>query len=149
VLRAIATAFPGRTTGDHLDVGSGTGELLQLVRTHYSFRLFGCDYTDKLTQVAGLQIDIVDLNRQPLPYADNRFALMTCIETIEHLENYRQVIREIYRVLQPGGVAIFSAPNIPNLRSRLRYLSSGFYDLFGLLCPTKQRCIPRAAISIR
>ena len=120
-----------------------------MFRTHYSFRLFGCDYTDKLTQVAGLQIDIVDLNRQPLPYADNRFALMTCIETIEHLENYRQVIREIYRVLQPGGVAIFSAPNIPNLRSRLRYLSSGFYDLFGLLCPTKQRCIPRAAISIR
>ena len=135
MLRAIATAFPGRTTGDHLDVGSGTGELLQLVRTHYSFRSFGCDYTDKLAQVAGLQIDIVDLNRQPLPYADNRFALVTCIETIEHLENYRQVIREIYRVLQPGGVAIFSTPNILNLRSRLRYLSSGFYNLFGPLVP--------------
>ncbi len=133
MLRAIATAFPGRTTGDHLDVGSGTGELLQLVRTHYSFRSFGCDYTDKLAQVAGLQIDIVDLNLQPLPYADNSFALVTCIETIEHLENCRQVVREIYRVLQPGGIAVFSTPNILNLRSRLRYLSSGFYNLFGPL----------------
>jgi ubiquinone/menaquinone biosynthesis C-methylase UbiE len=28
------------------------------------------------------------------------------------LENYREVVREIYRVLQPGGVAVFSTPNI-------------------------------------
>jgi SAM-dependent methyltransferase len=135
VLRAIATALAGPCCGDHLDVGSGTGELLRLVRARYRFRSFGCDYTDKLARVPGSKIDIVDLNRQPLPYADNRFALATCVETIEHLENYRQVIREIYRVLQPGGVAVFSTPNILNLRSRLRYLSSGFYNLFGPLAP--------------
>jgi ubiquinone/menaquinone biosynthesis C-methylase UbiE len=121
--------------GDHLDVGSGTGELLRLVRAHHPFRSFGCDYTDKLLSVPGPRIDTVDLNRQPLPYSDNRFALVTCVETIEHLENYRKVIREIYRVLQPGGVAVFSTPNILNLRSRLRYLSSGFYNLFGPLTP--------------
>jgi SAM-dependent methyltransferase len=51
------------------------------------------------------------------------------------VENFREVVREIYRVLQPGGVAIFSTPNILNLRSRLRYLSSGFYNLFGPLTP--------------
>ena len=135
MLRAIGAAFPGHATGDHLDVGSGTGELLRLVRAHYPFRSFACDYTDKLAEVAGLEIDIVDLNRQMLPYGDNRFALVTCIETIEHLENYRQVVREIYRVLQPGGVAVFSTPNILNLRSRLRYLSSSFYNLFGPLAP--------------
>ena len=135
VLRAIGAAFSWNATGDHLDVGSGTGELLRLVRAHHPFRSFACDYTDKLAEVAGLEIDIVDLNRQMLPYGDNRFALVTCIETIEHLENYRQVVREIYRVLQPGGVAVFSTPNILNLRSRLRYLSSGFYNLFGPLAP--------------
>jgi 2-polyprenyl-3-methyl-5-hydroxy-6-metoxy-1,4-benzoquinol methylase len=135
ILRAIATAPGIASRGDHLDVGSGTGELLRLVRAHYPFRSFGCDYTDKLLSVPGPKIDMVDLNRQPLPYDDNRFALVTCIETIEHLENYREVIREIYRVLQPGGVAVFSTPNILNLRSRLRYLSSGFYNLFGPLAP--------------
>jgi SAM-dependent methyltransferase len=135
VLRAIGAVLPGHATGDHLDVGSGTGELLRLVQTRYPFRAFGCDYTDKLAQVPGLKVDTVDLNRQTLPYGDGRFALVTCIETIEHLENYRQVVREIYRVLQPGGVAVFSTPNILNLRSRLRYLSSGFYNLFGPLAP--------------
>jgi SAM-dependent methyltransferase len=135
VLRAIASALPRHPSGDHLDVGSGTGELLRLVRAHYPFRSVGCDYTDKLAEVPGLQIDVVDLNRQMLPYGDNRFALVTCIETIEHLENHRQVVREIYRVLQSGGVAVFSTPNVLNMRSRLRYLSSGFYNLFGPLAP--------------
>ena len=135
MLRAIASALPGHPSGDHLDVGSGTGELLRLVRAHYPFRSVGCDYTDKLAEVPGLQIDLVDLNRQMLPYGDNRFALVTCIETIEHLENHRQVVREIYRVLQSGGVAVFSTPNVLNMRSRLRYLSSGFYNLFGPLAP--------------
>jgi SAM-dependent methyltransferase len=135
VLRAIATVSAGSYDGDHLDVGSGTGELLRLIRAQYPLGSFGCDYTDKLTRVPGTNLDVVDLNRQPLPYADDRFALVTCIETIEHLENYRQVIREIYRVLKPGGVAVFSTPNILNLRSRLRYLSSGFYNLFGPLAP--------------
>jgi ubiquinone/menaquinone biosynthesis C-methylase UbiE len=135
VLRAVATANAGSHEGDHLDVGSGTGELLRLVRARYPLRSVGCDYTDKLAQVPGAKLDVVDLNQQPLPYADDRFALVTCIETIEHLENYRQVVREICRVLQPGGVAVFSTPNILNLRSRLRYLSSGFYNLFGPLAP--------------
>jgi len=135
ILRAIAAAPALPTSGDHLDVGSGTGELLRLVRDSYPFRSFGCDYTDKLLSIPGPEIHTVDLNREPLPYGDNRFALVTCVETVEHLENFREVVREIYRVLQPGGVAIFSTPNILNLRSRLRYLSSGFYNLFGPLTP--------------
>jgi len=135
VLRAISTAPGLPTSGDHLDVGSGTGELLRLVRAHYPFRSFGCDYTDKLLSIPGAEIHTVDLNREPLPYGDNRFVLVTCVETVEHLENFRKVVREICRVLQPGGVAVFSTPNILNLRSRLRYLSSGFYNLFGPVGP--------------
>ena len=121
VLRAIAATPALPAIGDHLDVGSGTGELLRLVRAHHPFHSFGCDYTDKLLSVPGADIQTADLNRDPLPYGNNRFALITCIETVEHLENFREVVREIYRVLEPGGVAIFSTPNILNLRSRLRY----------------------------
>jgi SAM-dependent methyltransferase len=135
VLRAIATAPAMPSSGDYLDVGSGTGELLRLVGARYPFRSFGCDYTDKLLSVSGPRIDTVDLNRQPLPYSDNRFALVICIETIEHLENYREVIREIFRVLQPGGRGSILNPEYLNLRSRLRYVSSGFYNLFGPLAP--------------
>src|SRR5207237_10689889 len=96
------------SSGEYLDVGSGTGELLRLVRAHYPFRSFGCDYTDKLLSVPGAEIHTVDLNREPLPYSDNRFALVTYIETVEHLEKYREVAREIYRFIQRVGIEVFS-----------------------------------------
>jgi hypothetical protein len=84
--------------------------LLRLVQAHCPFRSFGCAYPDKLLSVPGSRIDTVGLNRQFL-YSDQHFALVTCVETIEHLENYRAVIREIYRVLQiptplPVGISI-------------------------------------------
>lgn len=131
VLRAISTAGPNGPNGNHLDIGSGTGELLALVHKRYGVTSFACDYTARWMQLPGQELSIVDLNCDPLPFSDHQFSLVTCVETIEHLENFRALIREVFRVLQPGGLAIFSTPNILNVRSRLRYLSSGFYNLFG------------------
>jgi SAM-dependent methyltransferase len=79
------------------------------------------------------RVDIVDLNAGKLPYSDGRFCLVTCAETIEHLEQTRSLLREIYRVLEPGGLAVITTPNTLNLRSRLRYLMTGFFNLFGPL----------------
>ena len=132
VLDAIATSGV-KPTGNHLDIGSGGGQLLRLIASRYPVNSFACDYTDRLMEIAGQQVEIVDLNRQALPYSDNRFSLVTCVETIEHIENFRGLLREIHRILQPGGLAAISTPNILNLRSRLRFLSSGFYNLFGPL----------------
>jgi ubiquinone/menaquinone biosynthesis C-methylase UbiE len=133
VIAAVKHAATTDLHGDHLDIGSGTGDLLRLFAEQFPLRSFACDYTGELMKIPGQRVEIVDLNRDPLPFSDNQFALVTCIETIEHLENFRELIREIYRVLQPGGLAVFSTPNILNLRSRWRFLTSGFYNLFGPL----------------
>jgi 2-polyprenyl-3-methyl-5-hydroxy-6-metoxy-1,4-benzoquinol methylase len=138
ILCAIEHSAPPILSGDYLDVGSGTGRLLQLIVARYGVRSFACDYTDRLMRVQGQPVDIVDLNHDPLPYADNRFALVTCAETIEHLEHYRETLREIYRVLKPGGTAVISTPNVLNLRSRLHYLTFGFPSLFGPLAVGEQ-----------
>jgi len=130
VLAAVENARRREIVGDHLDIGSGTGELLRAFGTRYPLRSFACDYTDRLMETRGQDVAVVDLNRAPLPFADNRFTLVSCTETIEHLENFRALVREIYRVLQPGGLAVIFTEHL-NLRSRLRYLSSGFYNLFG------------------
>jgi ubiquinone/menaquinone biosynthesis C-methylase UbiE len=138
VLRAVEKVAPPTFQGDHLDIGSGTGGLLTMLAGRYPLRSFACDYTDELMEREQQKVEIADLNREPLPFGDNRFALVTCTETIEHLENYWGIIREIYRVLQPGGIAVLSTPNILNLRSRFRYLSSGFYNLFGPVMPAER-----------
>lgn len=138
ILRAVDRASPQGLSGDYLDVGSGVGKLLGLMRTRYRLNCFACDYTRELMRLPEQPVEMVDLNRGPLPYADNRFTLITCAETIEHLERYRETLREIYRVLKPKGVAIITTPNVLNLRSRLRYLSFGFASLFGPLAPSEQ-----------
>jgi SAM-dependent methyltransferase len=131
VLDAIATSCGSGLTGNHLDVGSGTGRLLGLVREQYAVTSFACDYTDRWMRLPGQQVEIADVDRDPLPFLDGHFSLVTCIEVVEHIENFRALVREVFRVLKPGGVAVFSTPNILNLRSRLRYLSCGFHNLFG------------------
>jgi ubiquinone/menaquinone biosynthesis C-methylase UbiE len=133
VLAAVKRATAKGLHGDHLDIGSGTGDLLRLFAANFPLRSFACDYTADLMKIPDQKVEIVDLNRQSLPFGDNRFALVTCIETIEHLENFRELVRDTHRVLQRGGLAVFSTPNILNLRSRWRFLTSGFYSLFGPL----------------
>lgn len=124
----------------HLDIGAGHGELIKRMRDVLKVQSSVCDYTDALMKLPDQKVDIANLNHEPLPYADAIFDVVTATEVIEHLEDYRQVLREIYRVLKPGGVCILSTPNVLNLNSRLRYLWFGFYNLFGPL-PVKNSAL--------
>jgi len=119
---------------DHLDVGAGSGDLIKRLREHFNVRSRACDYTDDgLMNLSDQAVDIVNLNCEKLPYAEESFDIVTATEVIEHLEDYRKLLREIYRVLKSGGICIISTPNILNINSRLRYLWFGFAELFGPL----------------
>ena len=119
--------------GDYLDVGAGNGELIDRVMREFQVKVRACDYRDDLMTIGDLKVDVVDLNTSALPYPDASFNLVTCTEVIEHLEHYRSVLREIGRVLRPGGIFVVTTPNVLNLRSRLRYLLFGFFNMFGPL----------------
>jgi ubiquinone/menaquinone biosynthesis C-methylase UbiE len=149
IIRVIEEARPNGLTGKYLDIGSGKGELMNSLATRFpNLELFACDYTDQLMKRPGQKVELVDLNQQFLPYPGGEFDVVTCSETLEHLENYWRVLREIFRVLRPGGVAVLSTPNVLNLRSRLRFMSTGFYNLFGPLMPEEKDVFsPRGHIS--
>ena len=120
-------------SGAHLDIGSGTGNLIRRIRQQYELTSSACDYTDEFMTLNDIKVDIVDLNDGLLPYADSSFDLVTFTEVAEHLENYRAIVREIYRVLKPNGVIIITTPNILNMKSRMRFLTNGFWSMFGPL----------------
>lgn len=45
-----------------------------------------------------------------LPFADNTFDKVICSEVLEHIPDYRGALREIERVLKPGGLFCASVP---------------------------------------
>ena len=147
VLDAIAGAnIHSPLPGEALDIRSGSGELVGAIRARFGLRTTACDYTDTLMKDPAQRVEVVDLDADKLPYLDGRFSLVTCIETIERLEQTRPVLREIFRVLEPGGLAVISTPNTLNLPSRLRYLTTGFFSRFHPL-PIRERGNPGGHIN--
>ncbi|MBU0679194.1 MAG: class I SAM-dependent methyltransferase [Verrucomicrobia bacterium] len=61
---------------------------------------------------AGIDVRILDVERHVFPFGDNSFDVCLFNETIEHLPfNPFHPLSEIWRVLKPGGLMIFSVPN--------------------------------------
>ncbi|MGH9773491.1 MAG: methyltransferase domain-containing protein [Candidatus Acidiferrales bacterium] len=120
-----------------LDVGAGEGYLLSLLLgslarlpgSNPSETLFACDLHPENFKVPEIRCERWQAG-QPLPFAAESFDAVTCLETIEHIEDQFQLVREFSRVIRPGGRVLVSTPNVLNLNSRLRYLHSGFLTLF-------------------
>jgi 2-polyprenyl-3-methyl-5-hydroxy-6-metoxy-1,4-benzoquinol methylase len=80
-----------------------------------------------IIQIPHAQFARVDMN-QRLPYDDGMFDAVVCIDGIEHIERPFDFIRECQRILRQDGVLIISTPNLSALRSRWRYLLTGFHQ---------------------
>ncbi len=65
------------------------------------------DYTttDLNSPIADVKADICDL-----PFKDDQFDFIICNHVLEHIPNDTQAMKEIYRVLKPGGTAILQVP---------------------------------------
>lgn len=122
-----------RAGGRHLDIGAGRGELTQELRHAIPLRSSACDFHVERFVAEDVPCAQVNLNHEPLPYPDAHFDLVTCSEVVEHLENYRALLREAFRVTASGGIVVVTTPNVLNTNSRVRYLISGFANLFGPL----------------
>lgn len=72
----------------------------------------------------------VDLG-QPLPFPDNAYRAVLATEVFEHLPEHPALLREIGRVLAPGGVFVFTTPNVHTLGARLVFLFSGMLPMRG------------------
>jgi SAM-dependent methyltransferase len=100
-----------------LDIPCGRGFYLNMFRYVSGCRLVGADIDLEIIEKARRNVghlpDIM-LNRASiyaLPYPDNTFDAAILSEVLEHLDDDVAGLREVYRVLKPGGVVAITVPN--------------------------------------
>lgn len=108
-----------------LDIGCGSGELLKCASREGVNDIHGVDqdasYLAELDQI-GINLQQLDIEAEPLPYADQYFEAVTCLEVLEHLYDPLRLVQEVARVLKPGGIAVISVPNPYAIIARLHVL---------------------------
>lgn len=100
-----------------LDVGCGTGHHLAQLRER-GFQVTGVDGSEEMLAVARKDnpgVDFATSDVETLPFADNTFDIAICIEVLRYLPDPRQCIREMARVLRPGGLCLTTATPLWNL----------------------------------
>ncbi len=142
------------------DLGAGPGAMAARLRT------LGCDVVAVDRDATGFEADVphqcLDFNESDFAsrLGPGEFDLVTAIEVIEHVESPIGFMRNVGRLLAPGGVAVLTTPNVDSLPARLKFLFAGkirtmdehgepthispiFFDLL------QRQYLPRAGVKLR
>ena len=100
-----------------LEVGFGSGLTFLNLKEMYN-KIFGLDLSCDVKEVAqvfarmGIYPDLQNGNVLDMPYQENQFDTVLLISILEHLkpEELDQALREIKRVLKPGGQIVYGVP---------------------------------------
>lgn len=112
-----------------LDYGCGPGFLLENLLNRDAV-CHGFDFSEKSVELVNIKFNgrknwnkAVFSKSLPMPYEDDTFDIITCIETLEHLLDNMipSTLNEIKRLLKPNGVALFTTPNEENLCNNYIY----------------------------
>lgn len=106
--KAIPAAGNGQTL---LDVGCGTGHHIRELNDR-GFRAAGVDGSEEMLKVArrlNPEADLRASDVEALPFADASFDWILSIELLRYLPDFRPAVREMGRVLAPGGTAVVTA----------------------------------------
>jgi len=136
LVRAFADEDGGRSIGRFLDIGTGTGRVVELLGPRAD-KAIGVDQSSAMLSVARAAVDRAHLKhcqvRQAdmyqLPFPDGAFN-SACIHMVLHYaEEPGRALAEAARVLAPGGrlvVIDFEAHNLAELRAEHQHRWPGF-----------------------
>lgn len=128
-----------------LDVATGTGDMAILAaRLLRPERIVGIDISEKMLEIGrkkvekeelGTKIELVGGDGETINFPDHSFDGVMVAFGVRNFEHLEKGLREILRVLKPGGQLVvleFSQPRLPGVRS--------LYNLYmGLVAPQMAR----------
>ena len=120
-----------------LDVAVGTADLtIEMLRTGKAEHVTGIDLSDrmmaigkekveKLKGLKGSSVDFLHANAQQMPFNDHSFDAVTCAFGCRNFSDLQAGLKEMFRVLKPGGQVTILEFSYPTNR-----LVRALYDLY-------------------
>ncbi|MAT97139.1 MAG: hypothetical protein CL608_08355 [Anaerolineaceae bacterium] len=108
-------------TGTVLDVGCATGDFLSIMKTFPRWRVYGIEPTHTALTYARQRIglSVVEGVLNVAPFAENSFDAITMWDVLEHVYDPLDVLKDVARLLKPGGVFVVNHPNIKSIDRKL------------------------------
>jgi 2-polyprenyl-3-methyl-5-hydroxy-6-metoxy-1,4-benzoquinol methylase len=112
VLQMVRRALARRSVsgGVAVDLGCGRGDLQPILAPVFS-RVIAVDAVRYPELPPTAEFVEADLNSSILPLPTRSADAVLAVETIEHLENPRALLREMARITKPGGWVVVTTPN--------------------------------------
>ena len=114
--REVVRYWLGRTAAANpqhtlLDCGAGTGLFAQEMAAHYRVLVLD-DHEESLRRLRAKfsPEQVLRVSADGIPLPDRAVDVATALDVLEHVERDDAVVRELARVLRPGGVAVVTVP---------------------------------------
>jgi SAM-dependent methyltransferase len=114
----IKKIAPVQANARILEVGCGTGWFTVLAR-RAGFDAVGMDLAERVVRFAareraaegGVKAHFLSADAEALPFDDGHFDVLIANSVLEHVPEWRTFLKEVHRVLVPGGVALLGTGN--------------------------------------
>ncbi|MBU0718811.1 MAG: ubiquinone/menaquinone biosynthesis methyltransferase [Planctomycetes bacterium] len=157
--RAVELAVV-RPEDDVLDVACGTGDFARAFGRANPRSVVGCDFAHgMLVRAKGRPTGptaCCEADALRLPFRDGSFSIASCAFGVRNFQNLGTGLREMFRVLRPGGRAVileFSRPANPVARALYEFYAARLMPLAASLLSGDRsgayRYLPRSVVSFR
>ncbi len=111
-----------------LDCGAGHGAFTKKLFED-GYDVSACDLFPEIFYYDKVECKKADVTAK-LPYDDNSFDAIVAMEIMEHIQDHEVFFNEANRILKQGGSVYISTPNVLSLKSRIRFMFTGFFYSF-------------------
>lgn len=108
-LRKVISQIPPKAI--LLDIGCGKkAAFLKAISQRISYG-YGVDFKVENIELGNIKVKQFVI-KNSLPFDDSSFDIVTMLAVLEHIEKEQDILREVHRVLKPGGKLILTVPSV-------------------------------------